>query len=52
MEYVFNDWHFIKHFRKNGMVYGCLWRGEKPQEFGFWNLVQLEMDVFVQFSRV
>lgn len=52
MEYVFNDWHFVEHFKRSGKVYGCLWRGEKPQEFGFWNLVQFEMDVFAQFSRV
>lgn len=51
MEYIFNDWHFVKHFKRNGLIYGCLWRGEKPQVWGVENLVQLDDETFALFTR-
>jgi len=52
MEYIFNDWHFVKHFEESGQVYGCLWRGQKPDAWGIENLAQLSRAEFQQFTQV
>lgn len=49
-ELIFNDWHFMPHFKRNGYTYGCLWKGEKPAEWTLANLVRMGADELSRFQ--
>lgn len=43
-ELVYEDWHFVPHFERDGFIFGCLWKGEKPETWSLANLIRLDND--------